>query len=83
MQLALPAKYLTLQFPVSKTPERNAKLVSLLPSVFSVHQPKPELPQGSPSPLSPGDAERLLLAPPPNIVENQKLEIFWEECLQA
>lgn len=48
MRLVLPAEHLTLQFPVSKTPERNTKLVTLLPSVFPAHQPQPELPRAVP-----------------------------------
>jgi len=83
MRSGLPAEYSTLQFPVSKTPKRIPELVTLLRSVFPGHQPQPELTRVVPHHRSPGDAEKLLLAPPPNIVENQKLEIFWEEFLQV
>ena len=82
MQLVLPAEYLTLQFPVSKTPEKH-KVGDFAPQRVLSAPASARATQGSPSPLSPGDAEKLLLAPAPNIVENQKLEIFWEEFLQA
>lgn len=72
MWLVLPAERLTWQFPVSKAPERNPKLVTVVPGVSLVCREP-----------SAGDVEKLLLAPPPNIVENEKLEIFWEEFLEA
>lgn len=72
MWSVLPAECLTRQFPVSKAPERKPKSVTLVPGVSLVCRDP-----------SPGDGEKLLLAPPPNIVENEKLEVFWEEFLQA